>query len=144
MTRSRRPSGARGDGGAAAVEFALLLPFLLLLLFGIIEFGRAYNMQISLTHGAREGVRVLALGGTAADATNRTTDAAFPVTGVTVTTAGCPATVTATTPPAEVTATRDYDFITPIAAISSLPMLGGGGAFATLTLTGHGEMRCTG
>ena len=53
---------SRSDRGAAAVEFALVLPLLLLLLGGIIDFGFAFNTQISLTHAAREGVRVEALG----------------------------------------------------------------------------------
>ena len=52
----------RSDRGAAAVEFALVLPILLLLIGGIIDFGFAFNTQISLTHAAREGVRVEALG----------------------------------------------------------------------------------
>ena len=47
--------------GAAAVEFALVLPLLLLLLGGIIDFGFAFNTQISLTHAAREGVRHYAI-----------------------------------------------------------------------------------
>lgn len=49
------------DSGAAAVEFALVLMPLLLLLGGIIDFGFAFNAQIGLTHAAREGVRVEAL-----------------------------------------------------------------------------------
>ncbi|VEH43957.1 Flp pilus assembly protein TadG [Kocuria rosea] len=47
--------------GAAAVEFALVLPVLLLILLGIIECGRAYNVQISLTHAARETARYMAI-----------------------------------------------------------------------------------
>lgn len=47
--------------GAAAVEFALVLPLLLVIMLGIIEFGRAYNAQISLTHAARESVRTMAI-----------------------------------------------------------------------------------
>ena len=34
-------SGIRSRRGQAAVEFALILPFLLIMLIGIIEFGRA-------------------------------------------------------------------------------------------------------
>ena len=49
------------ERGAVAVEFALLAPVLILLLLGIMEFGRAYNVQISLTNAAREGVRVMAI-----------------------------------------------------------------------------------
>ncbi len=51
------------DQGAALVEFAIVLSLLVLILFGIIEFGRAYNAQETLTHAAREGVRVLAITG---------------------------------------------------------------------------------
>ena len=56
----RRASSRRGarDRGAAAVEFALLLPLLLLIVFGIIDFGRALNAQITLTQAAREGARL--------------------------------------------------------------------------------------
>src|SRR5215472_18044642 len=63
MHRARRGRRVRGgDRGAAAVEFALLLPLLLLLVFGIIDFGRAINAQITLTQAAREGARLAALG----------------------------------------------------------------------------------
>lgn len=50
------------EDGASAVEFALVLLPLILILGGIIDFGFAFNAQISLTHAAREGVRSLALG----------------------------------------------------------------------------------
>lgn len=49
------------ERGAVAVEFAILLPVLLALVLGIMEFGRAYNTQLSLTNAAREGVRVMAI-----------------------------------------------------------------------------------
>jgi Flp pilus assembly protein TadG len=44
-----------------AVEFAILAPLLIMLLLGIMEFGRAYNVQVSLSNAAREGVRVMAI-----------------------------------------------------------------------------------
>ena len=56
-----RLRGWRGDRGAAAVEFALILPVFLLLVLGMIEFARAYNVQISVTNAAREGARVMAI-----------------------------------------------------------------------------------
>jgi hypothetical protein len=52
----------RSDRGASAVEFALLLPVLLLLIFGIIDFGRILTAEIQLSQAAREGVRLQALG----------------------------------------------------------------------------------
>ncbi|MHA7178745.1 TadE/TadG family type IV pilus assembly protein [Arthrobacter sp. MDB2-24] len=49
------------ERGAAAVEMALVLPVLILLLLGIMEFGRAFNAQVTLTNAAREGVRVMSI-----------------------------------------------------------------------------------
>lgn len=49
------------ERGAVAVEFAILAPVLIMLLLGIMEFGRAYNAQVSLSNAAREGVRVMAI-----------------------------------------------------------------------------------
>lgn len=44
--------------GVAAVEFAFVLPFLLLLLIGIWELGRIINVQITLNNAARDGARL--------------------------------------------------------------------------------------
>jgi hypothetical protein len=41
---------------------ALLLPLLLTIVFGIIEFGFVFNAQVSLTQSVREGVRAGAIG----------------------------------------------------------------------------------
>lgn len=60
--KSLRPG--RGDRGAAFLEFAIIVPILLTLVMGIVEFGRAYNVVVSLQGAAREGARVLALGNT--------------------------------------------------------------------------------
>ena len=73
---SRRPVGARtalghlrrGDRGAAAVEFALIVPILLILVFGIIDFGLAMYSQTMVGNAAREGVRTASLEGTQANA----------------------------------------------------------------------------
>ena len=47
----------RNQKGAAAVEFAIVLPLLLLLVFGMIEFGLLfYNKQV-ITNASREGAR---------------------------------------------------------------------------------------
>jgi Flp pilus assembly pilin Flp len=52
----------RDQDGAAAVEFALLLPLLVLLLFGIIEFGFAFSTRIQATNAAREAARLAVVG----------------------------------------------------------------------------------
>ena len=48
---------ATDERGAALVEFALVLPLLLILLFGMLEFGKAFNYWIDATHLANQGAR---------------------------------------------------------------------------------------
>jgi Flp pilus assembly protein TadG len=52
----RRPSAA-DERGVALVEFALVLPLILLLLFGMIDFGKAFNYWNDETHLANEAAR---------------------------------------------------------------------------------------
>lgn len=47
----------KDEKGAALVEMAISLTLLLLILFGIIEFGRVFYIKNSLTNAAREGAR---------------------------------------------------------------------------------------
>ena len=51
----------RDDSGAALVEFALVAPLLLLMVFGIFEFGRVWNVYQTMTDAAREGARRIAV-----------------------------------------------------------------------------------
>lgn len=45
------------ESGVALVEFALVLPVLLVLLLGMLDFGKAFNYWIDETHLANEGAR---------------------------------------------------------------------------------------
>ena len=47
--------------GQAIVEMALVLPILLMLLFGIVEFGRIFNTYLIVSNASREGARLAAL-----------------------------------------------------------------------------------
>lgn len=135
------------EHGAAAVELALVLPLLLLVVFGIIQFGIAYNAQLALSAGAREGVRALAINPGATDAVARTRQAAAPLAAgsVAVTTTACPASPAASDK-ARVTATYLYDASANPAYSAFRGVLGlfGGTVPASITLTGVGEMRCLG
>jgi Flp pilus assembly protein TadG len=51
----------RRERGASLVEFALLAPLLILLVFGIIEFSWAFAQNLNVRHGAREGARLAAV-----------------------------------------------------------------------------------
>ena len=86
---TRRPAnGHAPDRGSVAVEFALLLPMLLLIVFGIIDFGRALNAQITLTQAAREGARLAAVN--QPNVVSRTQAAAVGLSPVSVTVTSCP------------------------------------------------------
>jgi Flp pilus assembly protein TadG len=47
----------RHEDGVALVEFALVAPLLLVILFGMLDFGRTFNYWIDATHLANEGAR---------------------------------------------------------------------------------------
>jgi Flp pilus assembly protein TadG len=145
-----RRGSANSDRGAAAVEFALLLPLLVLLIFGMIDFGRAINAQITITQAAREGARVLALpGGTTvgSDGNQAYQDRAIAAgTGLGLTASnvtdlpdnsvppetGCPAGSGSTGDDAVVQVTYKFTFLTPVGSIFG----------PTKMLTAQGVMPC--
>ncbi len=140
----RRLGVAFPDRGATAVEFALLLPLLMLLLFGIIDFGRALNAQITITQAAREGARVAALAGaTTSSVQTRTINAAI---GLNLTAANVPSPVIcqsgdgAAGKNSTVTVNYTFNFITPVGAIAKV--IGGGNFGSTLQLSAVGVMPC--
>ena len=78
MVRTGETAMTRGPGrlnrkGQALVEFALVLPLVLLLVVGMLEFARAWNLHQVMTDAVREGARRAVLAnsvtcpGTAAD-----------------------------------------------------------------------------
>lgn len=110
------------------VEFALVLPILLVLVLGIIEYGRAYNVQTTLTAAARQGARVMALQNNETSAKAAAQSAAASL-GLTV--SEISATACATGGTTTVTVTYPMTFVS--------------GYFGTsITLTGKGVMRCNG
>lgn len=52
---------SRSERGAALVEFAILMPLLLLLILGTIEFGWLFGQFNDVRHAAREGARFAAV-----------------------------------------------------------------------------------
>lgn len=53
--------------GASAIEFALILPFLTMILFGIIQFGMVFAVQNTMVNAAREAARLMAVEQAGAD-----------------------------------------------------------------------------
>ena len=50
-------SGGHKRRGQSLVEFALVLPLLVLIVFGVLDLGRAFYALITITNAAREGAR---------------------------------------------------------------------------------------
>jgi Flp pilus assembly protein TadG len=128
------------DRGATAVEFALLFPLLMLIVFGTIDFGRVLNTQITLTQAAREGARLDALGVPNANVVARAQGAATGLTPVNVTVTGCPPGA-GPTADAVVAVSYQFSFVTPIGAIAGL-IGGSGGLGSPVTLNAQGVMPC--
>ena len=133
--RQRLVNALRGERGATVVEFAFIVPLLIVLVLGIAEFGRAFQVSGTLSAAAREGVRVMALQNdpAAARAAVRNAapalDPAVTNAQITITPAACPPGPGTTT--VRVTVTYPLPFIT--------DFFGSG-----VDLTGTGVMRCNG
>ncbi|WEV76986.1 TadE/TadG family type IV pilus assembly protein [Janibacter cremeus] len=125
----------RQDRGVAAVEFALVLPLLVVLVLGIAEFGRAYHVQTMLSAAARDGVRVMALQDSPTDARAVAKASASPLLTLTDGDIGVTPTTCATTTDMAQTATVT---ITQELSLMLFPEQ------LTVTLTGQGTMRCNG
>jgi Flp pilus assembly protein TadG len=118
--------------GAVAVEMAIIAPVLVLLLVGIIEFGFAFNAQLSLTQAVREGVRVGAIGDdlTEGAMVARMNEAYIGLQGGSLSGSGTPCTAGDMDASAELTGSLAYT--TPI------------GSFGPFNLQARAVMRCGG
>ena len=138
MLLSSVHGGSSADRGAAAVEFALLLPLLLLIVLGIIDFGRMLNAQVTLTQAAREGARLVALGQPNVQA--RTQAAAAGLSPVVVSVQSACAVGAGPGSNGVVQASYSFTFTPGLGSIVSL--LGGTGLSGQATLTATGVMPC--
>jgi len=136
-----------GDRGAAAVEMALVLPVLLLVLGGLIDLGRAFFGQIIVANAANEAARMVALRYPAADVTTRAVQATAGLTPLvtsstaTVTTvATCPASIPVGTYPAGSVVVTAPNFRWMV--LNVVPRLVGGNV-PTPVISGRASMRCT-
>ena len=136
MEKRLRTARLRDERGATVVEFAFIVPLLIVLVLGIAEFGHAFQVSGTLSAAAREGVRVMALQNdpVAARAAVRgaapTLDPAVTNAQIAITPAACP-TAGPTSTTVRLTVTYPMPFLT--------DFFGSG-----VTLTGTGVMRCTG
>jgi|SRR6478609_1199642 len=134
---------ARTDRGASAVEFAIVLPVLFLVIAGIVDFGRYFFTQIQVTNAAREGARaaVVLPNPAATDMTAITQRALAGVAGVPSTAATVLTTCPAASPSnASVRVTANFSWIVMGPAIR----LVGGNWGLSGPVQATGVMRCGG
>ena len=62
--------------GQTLIELALVLPILLMLVFGIIEFGRVFNAYVLVSNASREGARQASVGKADSDVRSKVKDVA--------------------------------------------------------------------
>ena len=110
----------RGQKGQALAEFALILPVLFLLIAGIIEFGRGWNIKQAITDAAREGARwtVVDDGGTPQSATPIITKIKARLALASIATTDPPTTIT----------------VTPVSKIKACKIAGSGASGAEMTV----------
>jgi Flp pilus assembly protein TadG len=117
----------RNERGAVAAEFALLLPVLLTILFGIMEFGMIMYGREVVTNATREGARAgivqsippVSAGAITTVATNYLTGTGVSIGSVIF---GVPSSGGATGTPVTVTATYNYPWLIPyIPTLLGLP-----------------------
>ncbi|MBI2912688.1 MAG: pilus assembly protein [Chloroflexi bacterium] len=120
------------------MEFALLLPIFLILLFAIVDFGLGLNAWITITNSAREGARTGAVGANAAAITQRVQDtsSALDMNKLTVTVTNAQG-----QPGGSVVVVVDYqyDLITPLSAL--MQFVSGNTIGPTLNLSSTADMR---
>ncbi|WP_053361541.1 TadE/TadG family type IV pilus assembly protein [Bacillus sp. FJAT-27251] len=110
----------KSEKGQSLVEFALVLPLLMMLLFGIIDFGRIFHAYLTIDHAGREAARAASVGKTYSEASQVAVKTAA---GINLNKSGASVTITPPSDPAKsypsgtdvkVTITYPIDFLTPI------------------------------
>jgi Flp pilus assembly protein TadG len=140
------PRHLRSESGAELIELALVLPILLLVFAGIVDFGLLMQRMLTLSNAAREGARIAVLPGyQTQDVQDRVTQYVREGTGdntLTPTTVRTPVSIDppGAAPPfpamqVTVTLTHSYLFLGPVSGLL------GGGSFSSITLTARSTMR---
>jgi Flp pilus assembly protein TadG len=142
--RKRSHTHGRTERGASAVEFALVVPFLILLIIGMVNFGVVLSQQLSLSNAARQAARYAVVDGpTCADVETQARDAlgapgltrtgpAFVLTG-----GGCPKPCAGSATRADQNVTVTLRYASTWVVPFPVPGFGSG-----MNLEGKGKFRC--
>lgn len=126
-----------GEKGQNLVEFAMVVPIFLILVFSIVDFGMGFHAWITVTNAAREGARIGAVGADSATIEARVIDttsslAAEDIEVTVVNAQGAPGEAVS------VDVQYEYELITPL---SNLLGFFGGGLGSPITFHSESEMR---
>lgn len=134
--RNRARDGKQ-ELGQTLVEFSLILPVMLLMLFALVDFGRAFHTWLLVTNAAREGARVAATQKDYSTIQTRIYDSLGSLD---------PAKLDITPTnvqgvrgdPVEIDLVYEFEFVTPIGGIVNIIS---GGNLDTPTIESHASMR---
>ena len=146
MVKQLLPRRLRSERGAELIELALVLPILLLVFAGIVDFGLIFQRFLTISNAAREGARIAVLPGyTQGDVQNRVTQYVREGTGDNTATPTVVLTPTNIDPPGPtpafpavrvtVTLSHNYLLLGPVSGLL------GGGSFSSITLSVQSTMR---
>lgn len=146
VVRNGRVQTPRTEHGAAAVEFALVAPLLMFVIFALVDVGMMFHTKASIAAGAREAVRSSmydSLATTTSIATRINDFTTFDVAAAQITYTPCPATTNPafSTSRAKVVVAYPYRYLTPIDSLAGffgIPMT------STVTINETATFRCLG
>lgn len=138
MKLIRNRKNKDGEKGQSLVEFVLVVPVFLLLVFAIVDFGVGFHAWISVTNGSREGARLGSVGASAIQVEDvvraKTANLDQDLLTVTVTNAeGAPG------EPVTVEVEYEFEYITPLGGL--MDFIGGGAIDEQVLLRSTTEMR---
>jgi len=129
---------ARAERGQGMVEFVLVLPIFLLLVFAIMDFGMGFHAWLTVTNSAREGARVGAVRASQADIVQRVQDTSDSLdqSNMTITVTNAQG-----DPGESVIVDVDYEYtlITPLDNL--MGMISGGSVGPAITFSSSADMR---
>lgn len=140
----RKDKDSRGERGQSLVEFTMIVPIFLLLVFAIVDFGMGLYSWITVTNAAREGARIGTVGADKNTIIARVQDTAgalndgYLTVNVTNCASGC-ATTGDTGETVSVEVDYDYHLITPLSSV--LGVLSGGSLGPTIDFSATSQMR---
>jgi len=132
------------EKGQALVEFTMILPIFLMLLFGLVDFGRGFYTWLLVSNAAREGARIAAVQSDNATIDQRIYDSFCDNYPSSCGLSPSKLTISKTNvqgprgEPVEIDLSYDFDYATPIGDLIAILS---GGTLTAPTITAHSSMR---